>query len=123
MNVASIALTILALVMVGLILLQLAVDRDDTDLAIRPLPPEELESVSAGRRPGVPVSPNLHHYAEGRVPVTARVAAPRPRWSGPQHAAAEDTHDWSRKRRVLVARLNLADNWREATANLVWSTL
>lgn len=118
---ATIALGILALIAAAGILLVLL--DDGTDLAVRPIPPDELESVSAGSRPGVPVSPTLHHYAEGRVPVTGRVAAPKPRWSGPRHAAAEDTHDWSRAPRVLVARLNLADNWRDATANLVWSTL
>jgi hypothetical protein len=107
MSPLAIALCVpLAIAAVGCLLVLL--DPGD-DLAIRPLPPEGLEAVSAGQRPRVPDSPNLHHYAEGRVPVTGRVVAP------------EDTHDWARAPRVT--RLHLAHNWRDAVVAITWSTL
>jgi hypothetical protein len=95
--------------------------RDD-DIAVRLMPRVEWPAFARVDVEQVPVSPTLYHLDGGRVPkpVVGRAVAPVPEMSyAPRHAAPETV----RAPRVLVARLNLAPNWRNAAANLTWSTL
>ena len=78
-KVCTVILGALALATIALILLQLAAE--DTVITVRPLTlPDAITTPAAG----VPVSPALHHIADGRDPgpVTGRVAASVRVWLG-----------------------------------------
>lgn len=88
-KICTIVLGLIALATIAMILLQLAVDEQaDHEVAVRPVTPADWADFMAGIEPvsGVPVSPNLHHYAEGRIPgpVTGQIpAATLPRHAAP----------------------------------------